>query len=243
MTRLRTAVIRAYSSRWTAMLVAFELIGAIWVGRHARTTSLWPLILWFGCAPLIRYLYLQKLHNAAPVAWRDLAGRAYGVTVWLVLAGVAIALPLAGLAWMVRHLSELLAFSGRLAGYAGVVTGIGLLATGLVTVTGAAFLWGGLLTIAYARAVVDPARRIRGVVIQGALCVWRRAPLVVGISSIQGLLIAGAVGAQLVKSSGRMFVPMVWPAVFFAPVALAFLLALTELKTRGPAPWTSRAPL
>ncbi len=243
MIRIRAAAIRAYSSRWTAGLIAFELIGAILVGYHSRTTSLWPLLAWLGCAPVVRYLYLQKLHTTAPIAWHDLVRRAYGVTAWLALAGTMIVLLFVALAWMVGHLPEVLAFWGRYAGYAGVVAGIGLLAAVLVMAAGAALLWGGMSMIAYARAVVDPARRIREVIVQGVACAWQRAPLVIGMSTFQGLLAVYAVGAQLAKPSGMVFMPVVWPAIFFAPVALVFLLALTESGIRWPAQRTPQAPL
>ncbi|WP_297392272.1 hypothetical protein [Acidiferrobacter sp.] len=243
MTPIQAAAIRAYSSRWTAALIAFELIGAILVGRHSRTTSLWPLLAWLACVPMVRYLYLQKLHDAAPIAWRHVVRRTYGVTAWLMLAGAMIVLLFVALGFMISRLPEILAFWSRHGGYAGVVAGMCLLAAGLVTAGGAAFLWGGLSIIAYARAVVEPARRIREVVVQGLACAWQRAPVVVGMSTFQGLLVVYAVGAQLAKPSGMVFMPVVWPAVFFAPVALAFLLALAESGVRWRTQRTSRAVL
>lgn len=242
MMAIRAAVLRAYSSRWTAALIVFELIGAMLVGRHSRTTSLWPLLAWLACAPAVRYLYLQKLHDAAPVAWRGLVRRAYAVTAWLALAGFAIVLLFGVLAWAVGHLPEVLAFWGRYAGYAGVLMGLCLLAAGLVATVGAAFFWGGMSIIAYARAVVEPARRIREVVSLGAACAWRYAPLVIGMSAFQGLLVIYAVGAQLAKRSSMVFMPVVWPAVLCAPVALALLLALTESRAPWSAQRTSQAP-
>ncbi len=225
---IRDAAARAYGSRWTAGLIAFELIGAALVGLHSRTTALWPLLSWLGCAPFVRFVYLRKLHDAGPIEWLRAVRRAYAVTAWLVLAGVGIAAPALGLFGVVRHLAEVLAFCGRHAGYAGVVAGTLGLAASLVAVVGALAVWGGLATIAYAKAVVDPARRSREAIVYGIVCVWRRAPLVIGMTAFQGVLTAYAVGAQLLKPSGIALMPMVWPAVFFAPVALAFLLALTE---------------
>ncbi len=245
MSALRDAIARAYRSGWTGALIAFELVGALLVGLHSRTTALWPFLSWLGCAPLVRFLYLHKLHRGGPLFWGRAARRAYAITGWLLLAGIGLGVAAAGLLWLVRHLPLVLAILARHAGYVGVAGATLVLAATLVAATSALCLWGGLVTVAYAKAVVDPTEHARKAIARGIACVWREAPLVIGMSLFQGLLVAYALGAQLVKPSGITVTPMVWPAVFFAPVALVFLLALTEspstrgspgdLRTRGPA--------
>ncbi len=231
MSGLREAISRAYRNGWTVGLIAFELVGALLVGLHSRTTALWPFLSWLGCAPLVRFLYLHKMHGGGPLVWGRAARRAYAITGWLLLAGVGLGAATAGLLWLVRHLPLVLAILARHVGYLGVAGATLVLAAAMVAAVSALCLWGGLTTIAYAKAVVNPADHARKAIAHGIVCVWREAPLIVGVSAFQGLLAAYAIGAQLLKPSGITVMPMVWPAAFFAPVALVFLLALTQRAT------------
>ncbi len=245
MSGLRDAISRAYRSGWTGVLIAFELIGALLVGLHSRTTLLWPFLSWLGCAPLVRFLYLHKLHRGGPLVLGRAARRAYAITGWLLLGGLGLGAVAVGLLWLVRHLPLMLAILARHTGYMGVVCATVLLAAAMVVALCALCLWGGLTTVAYAKAVVEPADHARKVIARGLMCVWRKAPLVIGVGALQGVLVAYAMGAQLFKPSGITVTPMVWPAALFAPVALVFVLALTEsfsgrgsvtdLVTQGPA--------
>ncbi|MHB1513379.1 MAG: hypothetical protein ACYCTF_04675 [Acidiferrobacter sp.] len=228
MSGLRDAISRAYRSGWTGGLIAFELVGALLVGLHSRTTVLWPFLAWLGCAPLVRFLYLHKLHRGGPLIWGRAARRAYAITGWLLLAGAGLGAATVGLLGLVRHLPLELAILARHTGYVGVACATFALAAAMVVAVSALCLWGGLTTVAYAKAVVEPADHARKAVARGLMCVWREAPLVIGVSALQGLFVAYAIGAQLFKPSGITVMPMVWPAALFAPVALVFVLALTE---------------
>lgn len=228
MSGLRDAISRAYRSGWTGGLIAFELVGALLVGLHSRTTALWPFLAWLGCAPLVRFLYLHKLHRGGPLILGRAARRAYAITGWLLLAGAGLGVATVGLLGLVRHLPHVLAILARHTGYVGVACATFALAAAMVVVVSALCLWGGLTTVAYAKAVVEPAEHARKAIARGLMCVWREAPLVIGVSALQGLFVAYAIGAQLFKPSGITVTPMVWPAALFAPVALVFVLALAE---------------
>ncbi len=228
------AVARAYRNRWTGPLIAFDLLGAALVGLHSRSASLGPLLIWFGCAPIVRFVYLERLHGRTRTLWRTASRKAYVITAWLGLSGVLLAAVIAVLLEALQRLPDVLGFCARAAGFAGIVGATLVLAAVVLAVVAAAFIWAGLLTMAYARAVVAPADGIYDALWQGATCLWRSAGLVVGVTGFQGLLVFIALGGQLLRPSGLSFMPLAWPAACFAPVALAILLVLSESRSCAP---------
>ncbi|MHB8253328.1 MAG: hypothetical protein ACYDEV_06410 [Acidiferrobacter sp.] len=239
MTVISKAAQRAYGSAWTLALVVFELIGAALVGLHSRTTTVWPFLMWMACAPWVRLLYLRQLHKAAPQSLGKISRTAYGIAVYLLAAALLLVVACAILGLAVRHMRIMLAFLDTYTGLWGVISATLLLAMLLVLVFGAIFVWVGVAMTAYTEAVVAPEGRARDAVRRGLRLVMGRTLLVVGVTSFQGLLVIGALGAQLFKHSGIALMPMVWPATLFAPVALTFLLALTE--SFEPKAWVATA--
>jgi len=229
---LGKAARRAYSNGWTAALILFELSGAALLGMHARTASVWPFLVWLLCAPFVRFFYLHKLHKAGPVSWREGARMAYGLAGLLLFASLVLVGALLLLFSFVRRLSVILGHLGHDMGFWAVVAMILLLAFLLVAVTGALLIWAGLATMTYAKAVIAPATPLWGIMKAALRLVLRRAGLVLGVTCLQGLFVLEALGAQLLKKSGVALTGLVWPAALFAPVALAFLLSLTEKSTK-----------
>jgi len=227
-TEIRKATLRAYQNPWTAALILFELVGAVLVGRHSRTTSLWPFLLWIGLAPWVRLLYLRELHRAVPFSLGRLARTAYGIAGWLLVGALSLLILCGALFFAVGHIRELVRFLGAYTGVWGIIFATLLLAALLALALAALSIWAGLSTVAYTRAAVNPHGSASDAIRWGLRFVVAKTLPIVGITGLQTLFVLGAVGAQLLKHSGIALMPMVWPAVLFAPVALSLLLALTE---------------
>lgn len=227
MTEFVAAIRRAYQSIGTLWLVVFELAGASLVGLHSRTTTIWPSLLWLLCAPPVRLVYLRHLHGAQPPSAR-LWRMAYGIAAWLLAAGLLLAVGVGALGLAVGHMRAILAVFGAWAGLWGVVPATLVLAAGLVVAISAIVVWAAMVTTAYAAAAVDPRAGVRRALERGLKAIANGTGIVLGITTTQAALAAVALGAQLLKHSGATLTPMVWPAVLFGPVALAWLLARSE---------------
>ncbi|HUW97725.1 MAG TPA: hypothetical protein VMV40_02630 [Acidiferrobacter sp.] len=225
------AVQRAYTDPWTLALGGYDLVGAVLVGMHSRTTTLWPFLLWAACAPGVRLLYVRSLHRVVPLALGRLARSAYAIAGGLALAGLVLAAALGALFFATGHIHDLVRWLNTHAGFWGVIFGLLSLAALWVWVLGMLAMWVGLTIVAYTEAAVDPQAHARDAIHRGWRLIVSHSGLVIGIAGIQALFVLLALGAQLSKQSGAAIMPLVWPAVLFAPVALSLLLGLTESQS------------
>ncbi len=233
MKHLGRAAWRAYRYAWTGGLVVFELIGAALVARHSRTTHIWPFLAWVLCVPVVRLLYLQGLHASRSTAWTRGARMAYGIAGWLLLGGVVLTGFCAALLWAVVHIHGVLRYLAAHMGFWGVLPATLVLAFFIVLLVGAFLVWVALITLAYAEAVVDPELPPLLAIRRGLGTLKRRSFMILGATALQALFVFVALGGQLFEQSGIALTPMVWPATFFGPVVLSFILGFTE-TTRPP---------
>lgn len=221
---------RAYTSRWTVVLVVYDLIGIALIGLHSRTTVVWPFLLWLLLIPLVRYVYLHHMHHAGLVPIPFMWAQAYGIAVGLFLVGLALFGVMGLLVIVMNHLYAMLVWLRLEVGLWGIALSLLFLSTLCILVFVGLLLWGGLTAIVYAEAVMDPKASVRAITRRAWHVVRDQAGFVLRLTLLQAVLGFFAVSMQLMRPSGITWMPWVWPAIVFTPIALTWLLTKSEAR-------------